>query len=302
MKTTISSSNAHMPAPKWYRKMQRIIYLLSGPVVLALFEVFHASDAAIAQFSKIMAFLPTLLEVLNIALANGEQYQKVRKYTVGIVVVICCGLMLSSCGGLQKKITKATNLIQNNGGFVLKDKNDLPQKCAEAFPCVTTEKETSETTTTTTDNSNQVVKDSLKLVKEKLEELQKIIPNLTTLEECKKTVEQYQKGMRAAAGEVERLSDQIKNSTTTYTKRVEQLTKESTAKLAAAAVETDREKKKNDGLQVQLKNMSGLYDNEVKKREDAEDLAHDRLWLLIKAGIALVLISLLLFKLRVIKF
>ena len=73
-KTNISIENINKPAPKWYRKSKRVIGLLSGPTVMAVFQVFNLTDKQMANVGVIIAFLPTVLEVFSAILANGEQY------------------------------------------------------------------------------------------------------------------------------------------------------------------------------------------------------------------------------------
>lgn len=73
-KTNLSLTNVNKPAPKWYRKSKRIIGLLSGPTVMAVFQVFNLTDKQMANVGIIIAFLPTLLEVFSALLANGEHY------------------------------------------------------------------------------------------------------------------------------------------------------------------------------------------------------------------------------------
>ena len=73
-KTSIGLTNVNSPAPKWYRKSKRVIGLLSGPTVLAVFQIFKLTDQQMASVATVIAFLPTLLEVFSAVLANGEQY------------------------------------------------------------------------------------------------------------------------------------------------------------------------------------------------------------------------------------
>jgi hypothetical protein len=73
-KTNISLTNVNKPAPKWYRKSKRVIGLLSGPTVIAVFQIFKLNDHQMASVATIIAFLPTLLEVFSALLANGENY------------------------------------------------------------------------------------------------------------------------------------------------------------------------------------------------------------------------------------
>jgi hypothetical protein len=48
--------------------------LLSGPTVLAVFQIFKLTDHQMASVATVIAFLPTLLEVFSAVLANGEHY------------------------------------------------------------------------------------------------------------------------------------------------------------------------------------------------------------------------------------
>ena len=77
-KTSVSITNVNRPAPKWYRKMKRVIALCSGPTVMAVFQVFNLSDKQMANVGIIIAFLPTLLEIFSAVLANGEQYAPIQ--------------------------------------------------------------------------------------------------------------------------------------------------------------------------------------------------------------------------------
>ena len=67
-----SLTNVNHRSPKWYRKSKRIIGLLSGPTVMAIFQIFHLTDKQMANVATIIAFLPTLLEVFSALLANEE--------------------------------------------------------------------------------------------------------------------------------------------------------------------------------------------------------------------------------------
>jgi uncharacterized membrane protein len=68
----INLTNVNHRSPKWYRKYKRIIGLLSGPTVMAVFQVFNLTDKQMANVGIIIAFLPTLLEVFSALLANEE--------------------------------------------------------------------------------------------------------------------------------------------------------------------------------------------------------------------------------------
>lgn len=77
-KTSIGLTNVNKPAPKWYRKAKRVIGLLSGPTVIAFFQIFNLNDKQMANVGIIIAFLPTVLEVFSAVLANGEQYAPIQ--------------------------------------------------------------------------------------------------------------------------------------------------------------------------------------------------------------------------------
>ena len=67
-----SLTNVNHRSPKWYRKSKRIIGLLSGPTVIAVFQIFKLNDHQMASVATVIAFLPTLLEVFSALLANEE--------------------------------------------------------------------------------------------------------------------------------------------------------------------------------------------------------------------------------------
>ena len=71
-KTSIGLTNVNHPAPKWYRKSKRVIGLLSGPTVLAVFQIFKLTDHQMASVATVIAFLPTVLEVFSAILSNEE--------------------------------------------------------------------------------------------------------------------------------------------------------------------------------------------------------------------------------------
>ena len=72
-----SLTNVNHRSPKWYRKSKRIIGLLSGPTVMAIFQIFHLTDKQMANVATIIAFLPTLLEVFS-ALLSSEEYDTIE--------------------------------------------------------------------------------------------------------------------------------------------------------------------------------------------------------------------------------
>lgn len=76
----INLTNVNHRSPKWYRKAKRIIGLLSGPTVMAVFQVFNLTDKQMANVGIIIAFLPTLLEVFSALLAN-EEYDTIEPKT-----------------------------------------------------------------------------------------------------------------------------------------------------------------------------------------------------------------------------
>ena len=69
-----SISNIESPAPRWYRRAKRAIGLLSGPSVMAFVQIFNPNDHTMAAVGEIIAFLPTILELFNAILTNGEEY------------------------------------------------------------------------------------------------------------------------------------------------------------------------------------------------------------------------------------
>ena len=71
-KANINLTSVSHYAPKWYRKSKRVIGLLSGPTVMAVFQVFNLTDKQMANVGIIIAFLPTLLEVFSAILAQEE--------------------------------------------------------------------------------------------------------------------------------------------------------------------------------------------------------------------------------------
>ncbi|MFN5425454.1 MAG: hypothetical protein ACK5A2_08755 [Bacteroidota bacterium] len=73
----INLTNVNHRSPKWYRKSKRIIGLLSGPTVMAVFQVFNLTDKQMANVGIIIAFLPTLLEVFS-ALLSSEEYDTIE--------------------------------------------------------------------------------------------------------------------------------------------------------------------------------------------------------------------------------
>lgn len=67
-----SLTNVNHRSPKWYRKSKRVIGLLSGPTVLAVFQIFKLNDHQMASVATVIAFLPTVLEVFSAILSNEE--------------------------------------------------------------------------------------------------------------------------------------------------------------------------------------------------------------------------------------
>jgi hypothetical protein len=72
--TDTIKENASRPAPKWYRKTSSILHLLGGPTILSIIKIFNLAPATQSNILELFACLPTLLEILRIALANGEVY------------------------------------------------------------------------------------------------------------------------------------------------------------------------------------------------------------------------------------
>lgn len=66
--------SVNQPSPVWYRRAKRVIGLLSGPTVLAFVQIFNPTEHVIAVIGQIIAFLPTVLELISSALTNGQEY------------------------------------------------------------------------------------------------------------------------------------------------------------------------------------------------------------------------------------
>lgn len=254
-KTTVSLENRKKPAPRWYRKFENAFLLLILPGVGSLIQGWGLDPAMMNKVLLSLGFIGTVVKAIGFFLANGEDYAESKPFTLGkssvIIAILAIGL-LGSCS-VDKKLTKAENLIENNGGFVLRDKETLPKECNDRYPCITTEKETTTTTSTKEDTTtNKAIRDSLKLLKDRIKELETAAADVSTLDECRKVVERYKAELRKAADEIDRLSAQIKNSTTTFTDRTEKLTVESSAKLAAKDAEIRAFQKRNDELEDDL--------------------------------------------------
>ncbi len=70
--TTFSIDNAGKPAPKWYRNLKRVTYLLVGSSVVS--GTLSRIGVADADALLIMGWMTTVMEVLAIMLGNGEVY------------------------------------------------------------------------------------------------------------------------------------------------------------------------------------------------------------------------------------
>lgn len=77
MATNNLLTNVDLPSPRWYRRAKRIIGLLSGPTFLAFVGIFNPSDHQLAIIGQIISFIPTVLEIFNAALTNGQEYAPV---------------------------------------------------------------------------------------------------------------------------------------------------------------------------------------------------------------------------------
>lgn len=209
-------------------------------------------------------------------------------------------LLVSSCS-LHNKMSRKKAFLEAHGGFALTDANKLPRTCDERFPCITTEKETSDSTWSQRDSANQAVIDSLRRVADSMQLAKGKVFVITDSASCQKAIAYYKNVLATYANQVNRLSNQVKESTTTYNRRLEKNTVESTAKLKAMEVERDAALKDVSRLTQQLQKVTQDRDAEKQKREAAEDLAKKRLWLMIKIGAVLVFLGLMLFKLKVIR-
>lgn len=66
--------NVDQPSPRWYRRAKRVIGLLSGPTFFAFVSIFNPTDHTMAVIGQVTAFIPTVLEIFNAALTNGQEY------------------------------------------------------------------------------------------------------------------------------------------------------------------------------------------------------------------------------------
>jgi DNA repair exonuclease SbcCD ATPase subunit len=155
------------------------------------------------------------------------------KLLLGTLIAL---FLLTSCN-LQKKLEKAKNLIENNGGYVLPDKTNLAKECNDQFPCITTEKETHDTSWIKKDSANKLVQ---KAIREATKDLRKDPIVITDSTSCIKAVEEYKRRISFAADKIDELADQIKETETIYTRRLEKQTIESTAKLKAVQSDLDK--------------------------------------------------------------
>jgi hypothetical protein len=152
-----------------------------------------------------------------------------------LMFVLVLLISITSCS-LQKKLNNAKHLIEDHGGFVLLENDSLAGTCAEKYPCVTTEREVTDSGWVVLGRENQAVIDSLKKANDRLKEILKNPPVITDSASCIKAVQYYQARIAEYAGTVAGLTAQIKNSSTEYRQRTEKLTVESSAKLAAKDV------------------------------------------------------------------
>lgn len=66
--------NVDQPDPRWYRKSKRVIGLLQGTAFLAFVGIFHPSLKTVAVIGQIIAFMPTLIEILSAMLSDGQEF------------------------------------------------------------------------------------------------------------------------------------------------------------------------------------------------------------------------------------
>lgn len=127
-KTSINISNANKPAPKWYRKTRRVLGLLSGPSFFAVFVLFDLSEAHVAKIGIFISWLPTLLEILNAVLANGEEYapsenaDTLKNKSFRNISILIFGLFfLSSCVTQERCNTKFPPGVSIRDSIIYKD-------------------------------------------------------------------------------------------------------------------------------------------------------------------------------------
>ncbi len=161
-----------------------------------------------------------------------------------LFVFVCAAL--TSCTSLPKKLNKAKHLIEDNGGYALLNVDSLPGECNKQFPCITTQKESTEKTEVKIDPTNDSLKNRIREMADSIISLKKKKVDVSNPDSCQAAIEYYETQLGNFAREVKRLNDQIRNSTNTLTTKLEKQTIESTAKLVAANNETQRMKDSAD--------------------------------------------------------
>jgi hypothetical protein len=80
MSATISPSNIHKPAPKWFRRFKRIWINTENAAIVLLLAIGYAESSLLILGIK--TGTSWLLENLSILLANGEEYVNVEDIPV----------------------------------------------------------------------------------------------------------------------------------------------------------------------------------------------------------------------------
>jgi hypothetical protein len=151
-----------------------------------------------------------------------------------ILMLLVLMISIASCS-TQKQLNKKKHFLEDHGYKVL-PKDSFPGECAKTFPCITTEKEVSDSGWIVFGNDNQAVIDSLKKVNDSLFRILQHPPVITDSASCMKAIDYYKAKLLEYGSQVTNLTAQIKNSSVEYRQRTEKLTVESTAKLAAKDV------------------------------------------------------------------
>jgi hypothetical protein len=192
-----------------------------------------------------------------------------------IFILLALVISIASCTSLPKKLNKAKHLIEDNGGFVLPNKDSLPGQCAVQFPCVTTEKQVTDSGWLVISTDNQAVVDSMKKVIDSMKAVLANPPVVTDSASCLQAVQYYQRKVAQYAIDISQLTSQIKNSSTEYRQRTEKFTVESTAKLAAKDEVIKALQKRNDELKASKDSTNLLLQSEYEAKKLHEKDHHN---------------------------
>lgn len=215
------------------------------------------------------------------------------------MLLILVVAVLQSC---SNKFNKSMNYVNDHGGYALKDKKDLPSVCDEKYPCITTANESSDSSWQQKDSANKAVIKALKQTADSLREAKNKVFVVKDSASCAQAIQYYIQALDKYSKQVDELSDQITESTNTFNKKVEKLTIESTAKLAAVQVNLERQKDTTAFWKSITAATEKLYQDQVEKTTTAEDLAQTRLWIIIAICVGVVALGFIGSKLKWLKF